>query len=393
MRIIGIVFLVVSAAAGSAQAQPTFNHRCSLDSLTPAEAEARLVWARRCGLLSNVGSTSAWFDTGMGSSNGAGTLKDYAEGDQGTNPLGYNLFTGRAFNYEVNHGFVSALYISGPTSQMLDSSGYYLWARTVDRKKPRPLYPTFGTEADINSPSNVALFPNPYNSSDCGLYTAGQIGGMASGAMLPEFPEPCSVQGELGAKCWEPPPPQAAGEFYINAYCESSCYTPEQQVLFPEGESAILDAFRSHQPRVMALEPQSLLGRLELRATPVYSYTSELRDVAHPVVELRMRSGGRLRVTLEHPVLLDDGRIVQAQTVKAGSALLRADGTSDEVVETLRQSYYGKVYNLRPDTLDRVGNVLVAQGYLVGSSLFQNDEVGYINRQLLFKSLPEELIP
>jgi hypothetical protein len=35
----------------------------------------------------------------------------------------------------------------------------------------------------------------------------------------------------------------------------------------------------------------------------------------------------------------------------------------------------------------------VAEGYLVGSSLFQNDEVGYINRIILNKSIPSNLIP
>lgn len=391
MRLLISISLVLLAAATQARAQPVFSYRCSLDSLDPAQAEARLAWARRCGLVVNVGSAGAGFDTGVPSSNGAGGLVDYAEGDMGTNPSGHNLFTGRVFNYEANLGFVSSLYNNGPTSQHLDGDGFFRWERTVDRKKPRPLYPTFGTEQDINSSTNMPLYPNPYDSYDCGLYTAAQLGNLAYGMLLPE--QPCAIEGEPSVKCWEPPPPRPAVNFYINAYCESSCYTPEQQVLFPEGEASILDAVRGLHARVMALDPRSLLGDLELRAAEVHSYTQELRDASHPVVALRMRSGGSLRVTLEHPVLLDDGRIVQAQTVKPGAALLRADGKADEVLEAVRQTYFGKVYNLRPTTLDRVGNVLVAQGYLVGSSLFQNDEVGYMNRQLLFKSVPQELIP
>jgi hypothetical protein len=36
-----------------------------------------------------------------------------------------------------------------------------------------------------------------------------------------------------------------------------------------------------------------------------------------------------------------------------------------------------------------VANILIAQGYLVGSSRFQNDDVGYMNRILLLRAAPD----
>ncbi|MFE8602494.1 hypothetical protein [Archangium violaceum] len=82
-----------------------------------------------------------------------------------------------------------------------------------------------------------------------------------------------------------------------------------------------------------------------------------------------------------------------AQTLKVGDALLKADGTQDPIVDIQRTQYFGKVYNLRPDSSARISNVLVAKGYLVGSSLFQNDEVGYFNRTSTYppKSFLEHL--
>ena len=35
----------------------------------------------------------------------------------------------------------------------------------------------------------------------------------------------------------------------------------------------------------------------------------------------------------------------------------------------------------------------VAEGFVVGSSLFQNDEVNYLNRIILNGRVPEEVIP
>jgi hypothetical protein len=390
--------LAVMAAPQHAQAQPVFANRCATDSLDPVGAEARLNWARRCALLLHVGSPSYWFDTFAPASNG-GTLKDYAEDDVYYNPLGQNRYIGQLHYYEANAATVFSLYTPGATAQGADPYGYYRWDRTIDRKKPRPLYPTFGTLADIYSPSNVQLFPNPYNPNDCGLYTAYQLGllGGAGGAIAQRLPideHPCIA--DEGTSCYEPPPPPPptpASYFFINAYCESSCYAPNQRVLFPDGPAAIADAHAAAKPEVMTVAPGSLLHEVSLQAQPTYSYTAELRDSTHPMVQLVMASGGKLLVTTDHPMVNGEGRLVEAQALKVGDELIRKDGTFDPIAKVSRTTHFGKVYNLRPESNDRVANILVAEDYLVGSSLFQNDEVGYMNRILLHKSIPVELIP
>jgi hypothetical protein len=255
----------------------------------------------------------------------------------------------------------------------------------------------------------VALFPNPYNSNDCSLYTAQQLSlfsvspsgvspdGVAASGVAPNLipiEHPC-LAGE-GTNCYEPPDPPSptpSATFYINAYCESSCYAPAQRVLFPDGPTAIVDAHAAGKPHVMTVAPHSTLHEVSLQAQPTYSYTAEFRDTTHPMVELVMASGGKLLVTTDHPIINGEGRLVAAQEIKAGDELIKKDGTFDLVTKVRRTTHFGKVYNLRPDTSDRVSNILVAEDYLVGSSLFQNDEVGYMNRILLHKSIPVELIP
>ncbi|ADO72737.1 hypothetical protein [Stigmatella aurantiaca] len=355
---------------GLAEAQPILQQRCNADSLDPVQAERRLAWARRCGLLTHVANTGNWFDTYVPSSNNAGTLKDYAEDDINYNWGGQNTYTGQSDIFEINSSLVSKLYQSGATSQHTDGDGFFRWERLASRKKARPLYPTFGNQGDIYSPTNKQLFPHPSQVVDgsplnCGFYF--------------------NQAGTLSA---------AGNNFFVNGYCEASCYTPEQKIRFPEGDVAIVEAVAGMKKNVVTLTPDSSLDAIALQTNKTYSYTAEFRDTEHPIVNLLMASGGKLTVTKEHPLINSEGRLVTAQTVKVGDELVKVDGSFDPIVRVEHTTHFGKVYNLRPDTDDRVSNILVAEGYLVGSSLFQNDEVGYVNRIILNRqAVPASLIP
>ncbi|SEU37140.1 Hint domain-containing protein [Stigmatella erecta] len=352
-----------------AEAQPILQQRCSADSLDSGQAERRLLWARRCGLLTHVGSTGNWFDTYAPSSNNAGTLKDYAEDNIATNWAGQNTYTGQSEAFELNSSFVSRLYLSGLTYQYTDGDGFFRWERPLARKKARPLYPTFGSQGDIYSPSNQQLFPHPSQ-------------------VIDGSPLNCSFYLNQAGTI-----PATGMSFYVNGYCEASCYTPDQKVRFPEGDVAIVEAVASMKKDVVTLTPDSSLDAIQLQTNKTYSYTAEFRDTAHPVVQLEMASGGKLTVTTEHPLINSEGRLVTAQTIKVGDELVKVDGSFDQVVRAERKTHFGKVYNLRPDTDERLSNILVAEGYLVGSSLFQNDEVGYVNRIILHRQVPASLIP
>ena len=355
---------LVTSLAGLAQAQPVLTQRCNADNLDPVAAEARLTWARRCALVQHVGNINAWFDTFIPSNNGAGNLKEYAESDTATNFWGMDSYIGQVNAFEVNYTVTSNLYQSGPTYQFTDGLNYFRWERPVARKRMRPLYPTFGSQADINAANNVQLFPST-NPNDCTMYL--------------------NAARTLVA-------PHPTYRYYVNAFCESSCYAPDQELLFPDGETAIVDAVAAMKPRVMTLTPDSSLESFSLQSSPTHSYTAEFRDTKHPIVELTMESGGKLRVTTEHPMINSEGRLVQAQTLKVGDELVKKDGTFDTIVSAIKTEHFGKVYNLRPETDDRISNILVAEGYLVGSSLFQNDDVGYMNR-IILHSVPRTLIP
>jgi hypothetical protein len=240
---------------------------------------------------------------------------------------------------------------------------------------PRPMYPTFGNGSNINT--SVQLFPPPMTGSfttdvwtidpnDCRLFTDAAS----------TVPANTGVSG-----------------FYVNGYCVSSCYLPDQQIAFEGGNVGILDAMNQLRTGVTTLTPKSTLNSIKTHTDEVASYTHDIREAKQVIFTITTKSGGQLKVTDKHPILEGDGRIVQARSIKVGNRLLKPDGTRDEVVSVTQSDYFGKVYNIKPASTNRVANILIAQGFLVGSSRFQNDDVDFINRIILGQGVPTHLIP
>jgi hypothetical protein len=349
-----------------AHATPILQIRCSVDPLTPADAVRRLEWARACGTRINVISPTTptapaqAFLTGATSANGGIPLWEYLETDDfwGKNSYSGDLAT-------VNQIFVQSQWRAGPISATTVAGGFQKWTRSSVLLLPRPAYPVFGNSADINVGS--LLFPNPsYSPLDCNLYTD------AAGTHRADT----SVTG-----------------LFVNGYCTSGCYTPDQQISFASGDEPILSALSSLRTGVLTLTPDSTLEHVKLTTDEVSSYSRDIRDATLVIFEIRTRSGGQLRVTDKHPVVVDDGRIVEARTLKAGTRLIKADGSRDAIVSVTQTSQLGKAYNLKPTATNRVANLIIAQGFLVGSSRFQNEDVDYVNRIILGHSIPKSVIP
>lgn len=360
-----LAILVAAAAQTPSVARAAdIDIRCNNDSLSPDQARARLEWARACGLKKNVqnpfpANPLKREDTGIPSPSG-GTLIEFKEDFSSSNFWSQNTYTSVSVNFQVNNTYVEKQYSIGGTYQNLDPLGFEKWSRLASKLIDRPMYPTFGSHSSPSS--GVALYPHEHlNPNDCNIYTS-RNGGVSQGT------------------------------FFINGYCTSSCYTPEQKVLFPDGEKEIVEAIRSLDPEMITLTPDSTLNNVTLQSNQVKTYTTELYDTTHIIFEIKTASGGLLRVTDEHPIIQGEGRIVQAKTLKVGDELVTVDGALDAIVSIDRTEHFGKVYNLKPATRDRVSNILVAQGYLVGSSAYQNEDVDYINRIIMFRSIPEDVI-
>jgi hypothetical protein len=179
----------------------------------------------------------------------------------------------------------------------------------------------------------------------------------------------------------------------MDGVCEPGCYTPDQKVLFQSGAVPVEKAQQAGADDLITLSPESTLDAVQLINNTVERYTVDRDPVTQEVLHFRMASGGKLSVTLEHPLVTSQGSLRKAKEFIVGEHLVKQDGSLDEIVTIEKQSWYGKVYNLRPVSRDLTSNILVAEGYLNGSARFQSEYVEELNRLILRKNVPDDVIP
>jgi hypothetical protein len=172
--------------------------------------------------------------------------------------------------------------------------------------------------------------------------------------------------------------------------CVAGCYTEDTALQFAGGAMGIKAAALAGKVDLITLDPSATLDRLQYTENKVAHYITDMREDWQTIYTLTMKSGGRLNVTSEHPLLTDDGIIRQAQHLAIGSRLVRADGKPDPVVQIDVKKIFGKVYNVKPVTLDYVSNIVVAEGYLNGSVRYQNEFLTAVNSLILRRSLASQ---
>lgn len=177
----------------------------------------------------------------------------------------------------------------------------------------------------------------------------------------------------------------------INAgLCVAGCYTPETALQFADGPMGIKDAALASKVDLVTLAPTATLDNLQFITNTVQGYTTDIREGTEKIFTLTMASGGQLHVTSEHPLVTGQGVIRQAQSLHVGDRLVRASGELDPIVSVTVAEVFGKVYNVKPTTVDYTSNIVVAAGYLNGSERFQNEFLSTINSLILRRGLGQQ---
>jgi hypothetical protein len=179
----------------------------------------------------------------------------------------------------------------------------------------------------------------------------------------------------------------------VDGICEPGCYMPDQKLLFQEGAVSIEEAQTRGATGLMTLAAESTLDSIQLVHDTVERYTLDRDAASQEILHFRMESGGKLAVTLEHPLVTSAGLVKKAKLFATGEHLVKQDGALDKIVSIDARQWYGKVYNLRPRSRELTSNILVAEGYLNGSGRFQSEFVEELNRIILRDNVPDEVIP
>lgn len=175
------------------------------------------------------------------------------------------------------------------------------------------------------------------------------------------------------------------------AECTSSCYTDDQELLTGQGYIPIAEAVAGKVPSIMVVEEGSEIGAIKLVEEKVGKYTASFRNTDHEIVVVNTMSGGQLKVTPGHVVLDGRGVLKTASDLVLGDSLVTEHGDLDEIVDISRQDYYGSVYNVKPESLNSVKNLVVASGFINGSDRYQNDWANKQRTQVLVSRVPDNL--
>ncbi len=184
---------------------------------------------------------------------------------------------------------------------------------------------------------------------------------------------------------------------YVAGVCVSSCATPEQQILVEREKQLkympFIDALTQNIPRVATLQSASTMASKTVAHTPVDNWVTEMLDGDHDILVFKMKSGGQLKLTTNHPILAADGVMKLSSDFKVGESLVQLGGKLDPIVSIDKTVHHGKVYNLFVKSSDLKKNVVVTNGYLNGTAFYQNEGSKFMNRALFRQQIYRGAFP
>lgn len=137
------------------------------------------------------------------------------------------------------------------------------------------------------------------------------------------------------------------------------------------------------QFHVWALEVRSSLTKPMIRPFPIRSRVFGPEEF--PIVFLRTTTGRELGLTAQHAVLLSSGKMVVAETLRAGD-LLVLDSGQFETIETIeRKTTEDDVFNLLLDVDLPMSHTIIAEGFIVGDQYWQGVLQPMLNTTLVPK--------
>lgn len=162
------------------------------------------------------------------------------------------------------------------------------------------------------------------------------------------------------------------GNKVISSICPQGCFSEDTLVSLPDdaGEATIPVSRVATGTQLLSLDDEASLGALSFAPHFVERVVHGPETI--PLFAFELASGRTLRVTMQHPMVLSDGRIVAAHAVPENASLLGADGAPVEIVATRRETTTGEVFNAALTSDSNEGHVLVAEGVLVGDLFLQN---------------------
>jgi len=172
-----------------------------------------------------------------------------------------------------------------------------------------------------------------------------------------------------------------------SALCTSSCYRPDMRLFFARGLIDIQTAQEAKLNDLMVLDGGSRLNNLIWRKADKTRYTLSLEETDHELLKITTNTGVVLHVTPNHTFMNHEGHLLEAGDLTKSDRLLRVDGNYAGIVSLQKIMFYGKVLNIRAFKKDLGSQLLAVEGFVTGSSFYQNVELQNANRHLLRRNI------
>lgn len=154
----------------------------------------------------------------------------------------------------------------------------------------------------------------------------------------------------------------------LDTVCYRDCLSTAMSVTSGGAERPLASLQRTPVSTVTTLMDRMTLAGATLGERSIRKLISTPYD--RPILIFHLSSGEVLEVTDNHPMVVADGRVVQAQDVQADEALLRADGDVSPVERIEQRPYSGQVWTVRPDSERKNENIMLVKGLMTGTSYF-----------------------
>jgi hypothetical protein len=161
----------------------------------------------------------------------------------------------------------------------------------------------------------------------------------------------------------------------IYSFCPAGCFATDTAILTSishDGEPGYTPASKiTSQDAVMSMADEASLARVTLATHPIKRvvYGPEKPEL----YVFGLASGATLRVTQYHPMVLDDGTILEAHRVDRSMSFVGTHGESVAITSITRERAIGDVFNFETAGDTQLSHVIVAEGVLVGDLKLQNE--------------------
>jgi hypothetical protein len=160
----------------------------------------------------------------------------------------------------------------------------------------------------------------------------------------------------------------------IYDFCPMGCFAADTAILTSiahDGKASYTSASRiTPQGTLMTMSDEARLHEVTLTTLPIDRVVYGPEEPQLFVFELA--SGATLRVTQHHPIVLDNGKIVEAAQVDLRMSFVGIHGKPVAITSITREKAVENVFNFQTaDT--QLSHVIVAEGVLVGDLKLQNE--------------------